>query len=54
MKEIIINVPDDIQLIAGVFTILYKDINGNMNVQNNNFDFQTGDTSFDFEIIECY
>ena len=31
MKEIIIKIPDDIQLTAGVITILYQDINGDMN-----------------------
>ena len=50
MKEITINVPDDIQLTAGVITILYQDINGDMNLQSKNLDFQTGDMSFDFEI----
>ena len=50
MKEITINVPDDIQLTAGVITILYQDINGDMNLQSNNLDFQTGDMSFNFEI----
>lgn len=50
MKEIIINVPDDIQLTAGIITILYQDINGDMNLQNNNLDFQTGNMSFDFKI----
>ena len=44
MKEIIINVPDNIQLTAGIITILYQDINGD------NLDFQTGNMSFDFEI----
>ena len=50
MKEITINVPDDIQLTAGVITFLYQDINGDMNLQSNNLDFQTGNTSFDFNI----
>ena len=50
MKEIIINVPDNIQLTAGVITILYQDINGDMNLQSNNLDFQIGDMSFNFEI----
>lgn len=50
MKEITINVPDDIQLTAGVITILYQDINGDMNLQSNNLDFQTSDMSFNFEI----
>ena len=50
MKEITINVPDDIQLTAGIITLLYQDINGDMNLQSNNLDFQTGDMSFDFEI----
>lgn len=50
MKEITINVPDDIQLTAGVITILYQDINGDMNLQSNNLDFQKGDMSFNFEI----
>lgn len=50
MKEITINVPDDIQLTAGVITILYQDINEDMNLQSNNLDFQTGNMSFDFEI----
>lgn len=50
MKEITINVSDDIQLTAGVITILYQDINGDMNLQSNNLDFQTGDMSFNFEI----
>lgn len=50
MKEITINVPDDIQLTAGVITILYQDINRDMNLQSNNLDFQTGDMSFNFEI----
>ena len=50
MKEIIINIPDNIQLTAGVITILYEDVNGDMNLQSNNLDFQTGDMSFDFEI----
>ena len=50
MKEIIINIPDDIQLTAGVITILYQDINGDMNLQSNNLDFQTGNMDFDFKI----
>ena len=50
MKEIIINIPDGIQLTAGVITILYEDINGDMNLQSNNLDFQTGNMNFDFEI----
>lgn len=50
MKEIKINVPDDIKLTAGVITILYQDTNGDMNLQSNNLDFQTGDMSFGFEI----
>ena len=50
MKEIIINIPDDIQLIAGSIMILYQDINGDMNLQSNNLDFQTGNMNFDFEI----
>ena len=50
MKEITINIPDDIQLTAGVITILYQDINGDMNLQSNNLDFQTGNMNFDFEI----
>ena len=50
MKEIIIDIPDDIQLTAGVITILYQDINGDMNLQSNNLDFQTGNMNFDFKI----
>ena len=50
MKEIIINIPDDIHLIAGAITILYQDINGDMNLQSNSLDFQTGNMNFDFEI----
>ena len=50
MKEITINIPDDIKLIAGIITILYEDVNGDMNLQNNNLDFQTGNMNFDFEI----
>ena len=50
MKEIIINIPDNIQLTAGVITILYEDINGDMNLQSNNLDFQTGNINFDFDI----
>lgn len=50
MKEITINVSDNIKLTAGVITILYQDINGDMNLQSNNLDFQTGDMSFNFEI----
>lgn len=50
MKEIIINISDNIQLTAGVITILYEDINGDMNLQSNNLDFQTGNMNFDFEI----
>ena len=53
MKEIIINIPDDIQLTAGVITILYQDINGDMNLQSNNLDFQTDNMNFDFEIKKC-
>ena len=49
MKKIIINIPDDIQLTAGVITILYQDINGDMNLQSNNLNFQTGNMDFDFE-----
>ena len=49
MKKIIINIPDDIQLTAGVITILYQDINGDMNLQSNNLDFQTGNMDFDFK-----
>ena len=50
MKEITINIPDDIKLIAGIITILYEDVNGDMNLQNKNLDFQTGNMNFDFEI----
>ena len=50
MKEITINIPNDIKLIAGIITILYQDINGDMNLQNKNLDFQTGNMNFDFEI----
>lgn len=50
MKEITINIPDNIQLTAGVITILYQDINGDMNLQSNNLDFQAGNMNFDFEI----
>ena len=50
MKKVIINIPDDIQLTAGVITILYQDINGDMNLQSNNLDFQTGNMDFDFKI----
>ena len=50
MKEIIINVPDDIKLTAGIITILYEDINEDMNLQSNNLDFQTDNMNFDFEI----
>ena len=49
MKEITIKIPDDIQLTAGVITILYQDINGDMNLQSNNLNFQTGNMDFDFE-----
>ena len=50
MKEITINIPDDIKLTAGIITILYEDVNGDMNLQSNNFDFQTGNMDFDFKI----
>lgn len=50
MKEITIKIPNDIQLTAGVITILYQDVNGDMNLQSNNLDFQTGDMNFDFKI----
>ena len=50
MKEITIKIPDDIQLTAGVITILYQNINGDMNLQSNNLDFQTGNINFDFKI----
>ena len=50
MKAIIIKIPDNIQLTAGIITILYQDINGDMNLQSNNLDFQTGNMNFDFEI----
>ena len=50
MKEIIINIPDDIKLIAGIITILYEDVNGDMNLRNKNLDFQTGNMNFDFGI----
>ena len=50
MKEITIKIPDDIQLTAGVITILYQNINGDMNLQSNNLDFQTGNINFDFDI----
>ena len=50
MKEITINIPDDIKLTAGIITILYEDVNGDMNLQNKNLDFQTGNMNFDFEI----
>ena len=53
MKEITINIPDDIKLIAGIITILYEDVNGDMNLQSNNLDFQTGNMNFDFEIKKC-
>ena len=50
MKEITIKIPNDIQLTAGVITILYQDINGDMNLQSNNLDFQKSNMNFDFEI----
>lgn len=50
MKEIIINVPDNIQLTAGIITILYQDTDNCMHLQSNNLDFQTGNMIFDFEI----
>ena len=50
MKEIKINVPDDIQLTAGVITILYQDTDDYMYLKSNNLDFQTGNMNFDFEI----
>ena len=50
MKEIIINIPDDIKLTAGIITILYEDLNGDMNLRNKNLDFQTGNMNFDFKI----
>ena len=50
MKKITINISDNIKLTAGVITILYEDINGDMNLQSNNLDFQTGNMDFDFEI----
>lgn len=53
MKEITINIPDDIKLIAGIITILYEDVNGDMNLRNKNLDFQTGNMIFDFEIKKC-
>ena len=53
MKEITINIPDDIKLIAGIITILYEDVNGDMNLRNKNLDFQTGNMNFDFEIKKC-
>ena len=53
MKEIIINVPDDIKLTAGIITILYEDVNGDMNLQSNNLDFQTGNMNFNFKIKKC-
>ena len=53
MKEIIINIPDDIKLIAGIITILYEDVNGDMNLQSNNLDFQTGNMNFNFKIKKC-
>lgn len=37
-------------LAARAITILYQDINGDMNLQSNNLDFQTGNMNFDFEI----
>ena len=53
MKEIIINVPDDIKLTAGIITILYEDVNGDMNLQSNNLDFQTSNMNFNFKIKKC-
>ena len=53
MKEITINIPDDIKLIAGIITILYEDVNGDMNLQSNNLDFQTGNINFNFKIKKC-
>ena len=53
MKEITIKIPDNIQLTAGIITILYKDVNGDMNLQSNNLDFQTGNMNFDFKIKKC-
>ena len=53
MKEITINIPDDIKLIAGIITILYEDVNGDMNLRSNNLDFQTGNMNFDFKIKKC-
>ena len=53
MKEITINIPDDIKLTAGIITILYEDVNGDMNLRSNNLDFQTGNMIFDFAIKKC-
>ena len=64
IKHISLNVEDEIKkilpvtlekdlqdkLIAGIITILYEDVNGDMNLQNKNLDFQTGNMNFDFEI----
>lgn len=50
MKEIRIKVPDEVSLIAGILSIIYRDENGDMRLQGNNLDFQKGDTEFDFEI----
>ena len=30
--------------------VLYEDVNGDMNLQSNNLDFQTGNMNFDFNI----
>ena len=53
MKEITIKIPDNIQLTAGIITILYEDVNEDMNLQSNNLDFQTGNMNFDFKIKKC-
>ena len=53
MKEITINIPDDIKLTAGIITILYEDVNGDMNLRSNNLDFQTGNMDVDFKIKKC-
>lgn len=50
MKEIRIKVQDEVSLIAGILSIIYRDENGDMRLQGNNLDFQKGDTEFDFEI----
>ena len=47
-----VNLPLNITPIAASLTLLYKDKNDNMHLNNNSLDFQKGQNEFDFEVKE--